>query len=185
MDVRTAILERRTVHSYTREPVPEGAIERALEAAAHAPNHKLTFPWRFVRVGRETRQRLADLAVRLQIQKQGELPAGIEDKVRSKVLDPHELIVVSIVRHDDPAIAREDYASAACAIQNLHLSLWSEGVASKWSTGRPTRHPDGYAIVGIDPAKEEIVGFVWVGMSAKTPQKCERPPLTDIVRRLP
>lgn len=185
MDVQQALLERRTVHSLTRDPVPDAAIERALVAATHAPNHRLTFPWRFVRVGRETRQPLADLAVRLQTEKKGPLPPEAETKVRAKILDPHELIVVSVVRDPDPMIAREDYASAACAIQNIHLSLWADGVASKWGTGAPTRHPEGYALFGLDPDRDEIVGFVWVGIAAKVPPAPARPPLADLVRQLP
>ena len=74
MHVHEAIRARRTIHSYRAEPLPEGAVERALEAAVMAPNHRLTFPWRFVRVGGETRSLLAELAVRLQTEKQGELP---------------------------------------------------------------------------------------------------------------
>jgi nitroreductase len=185
MDVHEALRTRRTVHAYTRDPVPEAAIERGLEAALHAPNHRLTCPWRFVRVGRRTRSGLAELAVRLQTGKSGPLPAEAEAKVRAKILDPHELIVVSVVRDADPMIAREDYAAAACAIQNLHLSLWAEGIASKWGTGAPTRHPDGYALFGIDPVLEEIVGFVWVGIAAKIPAKPERPPLAQLCRSLP
>lgn len=185
MHVHEAIRARRTIHSYRAEPLPAGAIERALEAAVMAPNHRLTFPWRFVRVGGETRGLLADLAVRLQTEKQGELPLEVVAKIRSKVLDPAELIVVSIVRHEDAFTAREDYAATACAIQNLHLSLWAEGIGSKWSTGGPTRHEDGYRILGIDAAREEIVGFVWAGLPAKVPPCPERPALATFVRTLP
>jgi nitroreductase len=185
MDVHEAIRSRRTIHSYRTEPLPEGAIQRALEAAHLAPNHRLTFPWRFTRVGGETRGHLADLAVRLQTEKQGTLPGEVIQKIRSKVLDPAELIVVSIVRHEDPFTAREDYAATACAIQNLHLALWAEGVGSKWSTGGPTRHEDGYRILGVDRNTEEIVGFVWAGLPAKVPPCPARPALESVVRSLP
>lgn len=185
MDLHETLLARRTIHAYTTDPLPEGAVERALEAAVHAPNHRLTFPWRFVRVGRQTREALAELVVRLKSKPGEELPAEAIDKARAKVLNPAELLVVSIRRHEDPQTAREDYASAACAIQNLHLALWAEGVGSKWSSGKPTRHPEAYAIFGIDPEVEEIVGFVWAGIAAKVPPKPERPPLDELVRRMP
>ena len=185
MDVHRALRERRTVHAYTRDPVPEAVIERALEAAIHAPNHKLTMPWRFLRVGRETRAALAELAVRLSIAKKGAMTPEIEHKVRSKILDPHELIVVSVVRSDDPQTAREDLAASACAVQNLCLSLWADGVGSKWSTGTPSRADEGYALLGIDREREDIVGFVWVGVPLRVPQTPPRPPLSDFVRRLP
>ncbi|MGA0869293.1 MAG: nitroreductase family protein [Planctomycetota bacterium] len=185
MDVHEAIRSRRTIHSYRTEPLPEGCLERALGAAILAPNHRLTFPWRFTRVGAETRAHLAALAVRLQTEKQGALPAEVVNKIRSKVLDPAELIVVTVVRHEDPFTAREDYAATACAIQNLHLALWAEGVGSKWSTGGPTRHEDGYRILGIDRNVEEIIGFLWAGLPAKVPPCPERPALETFVRTLP
>ena len=185
MELRQALLERRTVHAFTRDPVPDGAIRRALEAAVHAPNHRLTMPWRFLRVGRRTRERLVELALRLAAPQDGPPPKAQVDRVRAKILDPHELIVVSTVRDQDPLIAREDHAATSCAIQNLQLSLWSEGVASKWGTGTPTRHPDGYAILGIDPEREEIAGFVWVGMPKVIPAKPERPPAGHFVKILP
>lgn len=185
MNLRETLLERRTVHAYAPDPLPEGAVERALEAAVHAPNHRLTFPWRFVRVGRETREQLADLVVRLKTKPGETLPPEAIEKARAKVLNPAELIVVSIVKHDDPLIAREDYAAAACAIQNIHLSLWAEGVASKWSSGAPTRHEESYRLFGVDPEREEIVGFVWAGIAAKVPPKPERPAPTTLTRQLP
>ncbi|MBK8979042.1 MAG: nitroreductase [Planctomycetes bacterium] len=185
MHVRDALLGRRTVHAYRPDPVPAGAIERALEAAIHAPNHRLTWPWRFVRVGRQTRERLADLVVRLAAKPGEDAPPEAVARARAKVLNPHELIVVTVRRSGDPLLAREDYASAACAIQNLCLSLWADGIASKWGTGGPSRHPDAYAMFGIDPAVDEIVGFVWVGIGDKIPPRPERPPLAELVRQLP
>ena len=48
-----------------------------------------------------------------------------------------------------------------------------------------TTAPATYAALGIDPEVEEIVGFVWAGIAAKVPPKPERPPLDELVRRMP
>jgi nitroreductase len=185
MELREALLTRRTVHAYRREPIPEAAVERALRAAVMAPNHRLTFPWRFVRVGPKTRQPLAELAVRLKPKPGQVLSDERLAEVRTKVLNPAELFVVSIVRNDDPVIAREDYASAACAIQNLMLSLCADGFGAKWSTGYLPMHADTYALLGIDAAREEIVGFVWAGVPERVPAAQRRPELGELVRVLP
>lgn len=188
-DTRAAVLAnllgRRTIHSFRRDPVDDSAIEDALLAAIHAPNHRLTAPWRFVRVGRETRTRLAEIAVRLAAKPGVPLDPVKADDTRRKLLDPHELIVVSIVKSDDPAIAREDYASAACAIGNLSLALWACGIGAKWGTGKVTRDAATCALLGIDPAHEEVVGFVQVGVPASVPETPRRPALGSLVRRLP
>ena len=38
---------RRTVHMYQDRPAAAEVIEQAVRAAHQAPNHKLTWPWRF------------------------------------------------------------------------------------------------------------------------------------------
>ncbi|MBI5850839.1 MAG: nitroreductase [Planctomycetes bacterium] len=188
-DARSAVLAnllgRRTIHSFRRDPVDDRTIEDALLAAVHAPNHRMTAPWRFVRVGRETRAQLAEIAVRIASKPGLPHDPAKADDTRRKLLDPHDLIVVSIVKNDDAAIAREDYASAACAIGNLSLALWACGIGAKWGTGRITRDAATHALLGIDPAREEIVGFVQVGVPASVPATPPRPALASLVRRLP
>ena len=64
MDAHEALLTRRTIHNFTRDEVPEEAIERALQAALRAPNHKLTNPWRFTRLGPGARKDIEEVMVR-------------------------------------------------------------------------------------------------------------------------
>lgn len=186
---RQTILSRRTVQRYTTKPIPEGCIERALECALRAPNHKLTNPWRFRRVGPKTRAPLVELGVELKRTKAAdkgrELRPGQVEKIRQKLGNSPGLLVVSQVRTDDAFRSREDYGATACAIQNLMLSLWSEGVGSKWSSGAITRHPQTYELAGIDPREEEIVAFIWVGYPEGDVIKCPRRPLEEVFTELP
>src|SRR5581483_3385939 len=62
VDVETAILLRRTHKRYGAEPVDEATLVELLELARHAPNHKLTNPWRFRVLGPATRARIEELA---------------------------------------------------------------------------------------------------------------------------
>ncbi len=174
MELRELLLSRRTIHHYEPDPIAEGAIERALEAAIRAPNHKLTNPWRFTRVGPRIRSQLVDLGVELKGRKK-ELTPKYEAKLREKYGNPAELVVVSQIVDDDPFRRREDYAATACAIENFCLSLWSEGVGSKWSTGSMTRDERTYEMLRIDADAEEIVGFVWAGIPKEIPDTPRRP----------
>lgn len=183
MDVQQTLLTRRTVHKYRPGELPQGALAEALEAAHHAPNHKFTIPWRFTVVGDATRQTLVPVGIRAKAERKP-LREGQEAAIRAKLLQATGLVVVSRMLCTDDFQAREDYAACACAIQNFMLSLHARGVATKWSTGGVTRHPDTYIALGIDPAQEEIVGWVWVGWAAET-KPAVRPPLEDVVRRLP
>lgn len=185
MQLYDAIHRRRTIHAYLDQPLPEGAFDRIVEAAHQAPNHKLTWPWRFNRVGPETRRRaLLPLGIRLKSPEGRDPSPRLVEKITEKLLHPAELIVVTVVRCDDAFRSREDYAAACCAIQNLQLAATAEGVGAKWSTGGLTTHPETYAAVGVDPDEEEIIGFVWIGVPAKVPT-VKRPPVEAVLRQTP
>lgn len=185
MQLYDAIHRRRTIHDYLDRPLPEGAFERIIDAAHQAPNHKLTWPWRFSRIGRETREKtLLPLGIRLKAPTGRDPSPKLVAKITEKLMHPAELVVVSLVRCDDAFRAREDYAAAACAIQNLQLAATAEGAGAKWSSGGLTTHPETYAAVGIDPEVEEIIAFVWIGVPAKVPS-IKRPPLEAVLRAVP
>ena len=184
MNVHDAIASRRTVHRYVPTPVDDAVVERALEAATYAPNHKLTWPWRFVLPGPDARARLAELNVRLKSARRP-LTEEMMQGIRDKMLHPARLIVVTQVLSGDAFREQEDYATISCAIQNMSLSLHADGVASKWSTGGVTTHPEAYALLGVDPAQERVVGFVWAGYPELVPAPANRPSWRDVTRSLP
>lgn len=186
MNIQELILDRRTIHDYRPEPLPEGALERAITAAMAAPNHRMTEPWRFVRVGPQARAALLDISAALKGGPESLGESGMK-KLRAKMVDPAELLVVCQVRHDKAEIAREDYAAVACAVQNVMLSLWSEGLGSKWSTGAVTTDERTYQALGVDPAQEQIVGFLWAGQAAQldVPKPRRRRSLEDVLRSVP
>src|SRR5690349_7534220 len=55
MKVLDAIQNRRSIKRFTDRPVSRDEIETVLAAAVLAPNHRLTFPWRFYVLGPEAR----------------------------------------------------------------------------------------------------------------------------------
>ena len=180
------ITTRKTAQRFEPEPIPEGAVTRALQCAITAPNHKLTNPWRFVRVGERTRADLEDLYIELKSEKR-QLSEDEEKRLRRKVGDPPELVAVVQELTDDDFRRREDYAAVACAVQNLSLSLWSEGVYSKWNTGSLTRQDETYDWLNVDSTSEEIVGFIWIGYIREDYRENPKPPrepLDEVVERV-
>lgn len=188
MDLYDALTTRTTVNQYRPDPLPDGAIERSLIAAVAAPNHRMTQPWRFTRVGPDARRDLADIGVackRAKAEYKGEpWDQRQAEKAYAKLMDAPELVVVSQVLDPRPDVAEEDYAAVACAIQNLQLSLWAEGIGSKWSSGGVTTAPEVYQRLNIDPSAERIVGFVWAGYAAASspPRKPQRKPVDAVCR---
>jgi len=72
-DLLDLLRGRRTVHEYRPEPIPDGCLERALATAIAAPNHRMTEPWRFRRVGPYTRDQLLDIYLDIKTAKAGSL----------------------------------------------------------------------------------------------------------------
>ena len=63
------------------------------------------------------------------------------------------------------------------------LAITAEGFGGKWGTGGLTRDPETYDVLGIDPDKESIEGFVWLGTPKIVPS-ITRPELVDVLRQL-
>jgi len=161
------IRARRTIHRFRPGPVPEEVLERALEAALWAPNHKLTEPWRFYLPGPQTAARLVELNTRLVAASAGPEAARAKEAAWQAV---PRWLVLTCQRSPDALRAREDYAACACAAHNLALALWADGVGMKWTTGPVTRTPEFHDLMWIDADVEEVVGLMMIGYPEDIPQ---------------
>jgi nitroreductase len=142
-----SIRGRRTIKEFTAEPVPRPLIEALLDLAVYAPNHHRTEPWRFVVIGPATIEALVE--------------ATGDGKLRRSTT----AIVVAQAVAPDPAVAREDYAACAAAIQTLLLAARARDLASYWRTPKALDLPAAHEILGLEqPAV--VVGIVHLGAPA-------------------
>ena len=188
MDLLEAIYQRRTIKGFQPRPVPAEILERALTAGLWAQNHKLTEPWRFTLLGPETHRRLAESFAQAQAERagaDGDDAAKVAAEAREKILSKPCVVAVSQRLNGPPAQRREDYGAIACAIQNIQLAAWAEGVGMQWSSGKIIGMPPTYGTLGIDPAQEEIVGLLFFGYPANVPAAQARQPLAAVSRQLP
>jgi len=189
MEVLEALRTRRTVHSYQESEIAPEVLKEALELALLAPNHKFTFPWKFVVVGSETRAKLFEL--NKYVKRKTDEPftpeeeEKLEQKLRPKMLHPAALVVFCCAKNEDDFRQREDYATIACSIQNFTLALTGHGYGTKWSTGAITRAPETYKLLDVNPDAHEIVGFVWVGHGDAPLPPQKRPSLDEVLVHLP
>jgi nitroreductase len=190
VELYDAILSRRTIKDFKPDPVPDALLERALNAGLWAQNHRLTQPWRFLVLGPQTQQALAEAAAEVQL---GTLApdvdaatrAKVREGARQKLLTKPRIVVVTARLSSDPFLRREDYAATCCAIQNIQLAAWDAGLGMQWHSGKQTEQPQTYTILGIDAAVEEIAGFLFFGFPAVVPPPPPRKPLADVTQRLP
>jgi len=164
--------ERRTVHDFTAAEPPVEIMAQAIDVARWAPNHLRTEPWHFYLLDRATGARIADLNAAIVAQNQGEKAAQIK---RKRWEEMPGWLVVSCMRSSEEIRSREDYAAVCCAIHNIAIYLWDQGLGMKWTTGAVTRDRQFFDIVGIDHAAEYVVGLFWYGYPATIPVQHRRP----------
>ena len=189
MTLAEAILSRRTIFRFRPDPVPTETLERILSFGIWAPNHHLTEPWRFTVVGERAKRTLAGRYAQIQMDK---APPGVDPENRSKLgeagyakfMSKPTILAVSCLQEGDEQRRREDYAAACCAVQNIQLAAWDLGIGMQWSTGPIAMEQATYDLLGLDPDREGIIGFFYMGCPGEVP-KPKRKPLNEVIRWTP
>lgn len=146
MDVTNAIMTRRSLRWYTREPVPAAVVDDLLRSAIHAPSAHNRQPWRFaVLTDTGAKRHLANaMAVRLRHDRlsDGDAVESIDaDAGRSakRIVEAPVVVVVSstMITMDRYRDARRAEAerlaaiqSAAMATQNMLLAAHDRGLGA-------------------------------------------------------
>ncbi len=166
--VTTVMLGRRTVKQFLPEPVDRATLERLIELAVWAPNHRLNEPWRFYVLGAGARTQLAQIAGALTARKI--LAAGGEATVAERKgaeagaawLTVPTLLYITYLTDPNPEMSLENYGAVCCAIQNLTLAAHAAGIGTSWSSGAVAAAPELHALVGASAA-EQMAGLFRVG----------------------
>jgi nitroreductase len=176
LDVERAIESRRSIGRVKPDPVPRELIERILESAVHAPNHRITEPWRFhvfVGKGRGELARVRAEIARLQAEAEGEdeeMAAGRISRERKKAFRAPVVIAVICEAGHDEVETLENYAACAAAVQNMLLTAHALGLGVMWRTGSVAYHERMRRFFGLKVG-DSVVAHLYVGY----PDMGERP----------
>ena len=181
-------LARRTIRSFTRDPVDVAVVRRAIGTALTAPAPHHSEPWRFVVLeSAAARDEFLDAMLNAWIEdlrNDGFTEGQIARRVRrGDVLRHAPLIVVPCLEtsaaHEYPdarrSAAEHDMftVSMGAAVQNLLIALAVEGLGSAWISS--TLFCQEVAVTALDlPAGWRPMGAIAVGHPASDPPS--RPP---------
>eukprot|EP00980_Cylindrotheca_fusiformis_P029998 scaffold24173_cov162-Cylindrotheca_fusiformis.AAC.5 len=149
---------RRTVDYFDQTPVSDDVLRRAIECAIAAPNRSQSEPWRFIQVGPETVGKFAALRAATMEQEN-------DEAIQSDWTTIPGWCVVTTKLSDDKEQELDDYKSTSCAVQNFMLSMWSEGIGSKWTSGPVQKTQEFADLCGVDTKTEKVVGCIWYGFA--------------------
>jgi nitroreductase len=180
LDVIRAIETRRSIGRVKQELVPRELIERILESGVHAPNHKITEPWRFHVFSGKGRGELARVRAeiaRLQAEAEGEteeMAVGRISRERKKAFRAPVIIAVISEAGRDEVETLENYAACAAAVQNMQLTAHALGLAAMWRTGPVVYHEEMRRFFGLKEG-DRIVAHLYLGYSdlGERPRKRE------------
>ncbi|MDO8933469.1 MAG: 5,6-dimethylbenzimidazole synthase [Rhodocyclaceae bacterium] len=140
--IERVIRERRDMRHFLPDPLPDGLLERLVEAAHLAPSVGFMQPWRFIRVtDRTLRGRIHALVEAERLATAAALPSRNEEFLQVKIEGIREcaevLVVALMPERERHIVGRRtlpemDIASVACAIQNMWLLARAEGVGLGW-----------------------------------------------------
>lgn len=167
MSILEIIKSRRTIYQFKPKLISLGILNQCLEAAIWAPNHKVTEPWRFWVIGKETQSKLAVIYAENRASKRAEKGSDsfneIYQKAIAKFLAIPQIVLVGQVLAKDSITLQEDYAACSCAIQNLQLAAWELEIGSQWSTGPIIEDKRTYSVLEIDSSQLKLIGAMYMG----------------------
>jgi 5,6-dimethylbenzimidazole synthase len=143
--VYKAIFKRRDIRTFLPDPLPSEALENILESAHHAPSVGFMQPWNFIMIDhQDTKNELATIvdkerrALAIHYENTDRDLKFLELKIAGIQEAPLTICVTcDPSRAGDHVLGRNsipetDMMSVSCAIQNMWLAAYAEGIAMGW-----------------------------------------------------
>jgi nitroreductase len=186
MNVIDAIRSRRSVKRFAPEPVGREQIERLLEAAVLAPNHRMTQPWRFLVLGPEAKAFYAAVVAERKAAKTHDAAAAeaVRRKVEQEYAAVPDMIGVAMRLDEDREVREEDYAACYMAVENICLEAVEQGLGTHLRSGASL--DDGRVRTALGIALDErLAVLIQLGRPAEQPSPKPRRAAPELTTWLP
>ena len=173
-ELRELIRSRRTDMMVDKDrALDSGTLEKLCELAMWAPNHKMTFPWKFAAVTGDARERLSNCTADA-MAREGDKPERVA-KARTKFQRAPVILIVGSEPGDTQLRTEENRDAVSAGIQNILLGATSLGLASFWSSC-PRGANDDVAEFCKFPKGTHLTAMIYLGHPERQAPVIERPP---------
>jgi nitroreductase len=158
---------------FTDKEIEEIKIEKLLECANYAPNHKLTYPWRFVVIDKNSHHKLHSITYDIIKTHYENNPClhrklkGLQDDVQERWNNVSHFIGICVKKsHKVPDW--EEICAVSCAVQNMLLMAPCLGIGCYWSSwhSETISNPVMLDFLGMSADNEDLcLGFLVLGYS--------------------
>lgn len=161
---------------YNDEPIGKEEIEKVLEAANWAPNHKKTEPWRFKVIQGEAKDRLGSFLSK-KYEELDASPKAIKiKKLRENPQRAAAVIAICMQRDPKQSVPEwEEIAAVSMAVQNMWLLCTEMGIGAYWSSPGLIKYMDEFFPMA---AGEKCLGFFYMGRFDGELPEGKRSPIT-------
>ena len=176
--VLDVIRSRRSVPKLKPDPVPHALVERLLEAAVWAPNHRVTEPWQFFVLDGESKRRFAEIRrdARRKAMPNPDAPEvqPALDKVYRDAAETPLIIAVTSAMPEDPEAREEDIWATYGAAYAFMLGAWAEGLGTYFRTGAIRDDPALRRLLNL-PDNRRVIGIIYAGYPVEVPTRKRTP----------
>lgn len=164
-------------------PGPDAAtLDAIVSAAAHAPDHGLLVPFRFVVI--ENRDAFANALEAATFEERADASASEIERSREKAHQgPTLLAIIARVETSHPKIqASDQWLTVGCALENLLLAVAAAGYQAAVRSGRYLETQAVRTAFKL-AANETLPCFVAIGTAAEMPPLKPKPRLESVLTR--
>lgn len=164
--------------------IPDEIIWQILENANRAPNHKQTEPWRFTVFSGEGLKYFSQLQSEMYKKYSGDKfkETKFQKLINFPLMSSH-VIAIGMKRNEANKLPEiEEIIAAACAIENIYLTVTAYGLGCYLSTGGITYFQEAKPYFDLE-TNDKLLGFFYIGYVANSNNSLsKRQPIKEKVK---